>query len=107
MPAPVVPPSAPVFLAPVSAPPALVGEPDLGAAEIDESAGQRVRQDDRTAQEIEDAVRAIHAAQPHLSRRKIAATVLVSPTKVRSILGPAKVNGREPAMAGLHAPEED
>jgi hypothetical protein len=85
---------------PAEAPPALAGEPESapkepadetesGAPGDDETAAQRVRQDSRTAQEIEDAIRAIAAARPDLSRRRIAALAGASPTKVRAVLGPA------------------
>lgn len=97
-PAPTPVPTVPVFLPPVSAPPALDAAPDLGADETDEPAGQKVRQDARSAQEIEGAVRAMRAADPKVSQRKIAAAVLVSPSTVRRILAPPEINGREPSL---------
>lgn len=83
---PVAVPAAPVFLAPVSAPPAVIDEGAGGAPEPDEDAGQRVRQDTRAAQQIELAVRAMRASDPKLSQRKIAEAVMVPPSTVRRIL---------------------
>lgn len=97
--APTLPPAAPVFIEPPSAPEQPDAEPDLDADGGDDPAGQRVRQDTRTAQEIEAAVRAIKAAQPELSQRKIAAAVLVSPSTVGRILSDPKTNGRDPELA--------
>lgn len=79
-------PKAPVFLAPISAPPALPEEPTFGAPAADDAAGQKVRQDARSAQQIEAAVRAMRAADPKLSGRKIADLLLVPATNVRRIL---------------------
>jgi hypothetical protein len=94
-------PAAPVFLPPVSAPPADADEPEFGAAEPDDRAGLKVRQDGRATQEIETAVRAMRAADPGASQRKIAAAVLVSPSTVRRILAPPeKVNGNVPDLEG-------
>jgi len=93
-------PSAPVFLPPISAPPADGDERGFGADEPEDRAGQRVRQDTRTAQEIETAVRAMRAADPDVSQRKIAAAVLVSPSKVRRILAP-EINGKVPGLEGV------
>lgn len=70
---------------------------EAGAPGDDETAAQRVRRDDRTAQEIEDAIRAIAAGRPNLSRRRIAALASCSPTKVRAVLGPATTSdGAQP-----------
>jgi hypothetical protein len=77
---------APAFLAPASAPPAAVDEPVLGAPAAEDPAAQEVRQDDRTAQQIEVAVRAMRAAEPRMSQRQIAAAVITSPSNVRRIL---------------------
>jgi hypothetical protein len=80
------PPRAPVFLAPASAPPAGAYEPAPGAPAADEAAAQEVRQDKRTAQQIETAVRAMRAAEPRMSQRQIAAAVVTSPSNVGRIL---------------------
>lgn len=113
-------PVAPVFLAPVSAPPAPAEESGDGAPEPEEPAGQRVRQDARTAQQIELVVRAMRASDPKLSQRKIAEAAMVPLTTVRRILqripepfvepaGPvtAGVNGKTPALSGAGHNEED
>lgn len=100
-------PSAPVFLPPVSAPPAPVAVPEFGAAASDDSAGQKVRADTRSAQQVESVVRAMKTADPKLSQRKIAEAAMVPPTTVRRILQdftaaqavqPNKVNGRVPDL---------
>lgn len=105
----VVPPAtAPVFLEPASAPPAPVEVPPVGAPVDDDSAGLKVRQDTRSAQQIELAVRAMKQADPKLSQRKIAEVVMVPATTVRRILQaatevevaqPERVNGRVPEFA--------
>lgn len=112
-------PSAPVFLAPVSAPPASSDEAPGGAAESDDSAGQRVRQDVRTAQQIEAVVRAMRASDPKMSQRQIAEAVVVPETTVRRILrrspvvpdpAPAsmsKVNGHVPVLVGAGRSEQE
>lgn len=101
-PAQVLLPTTPVFLPPVSAPPADADEPEFGADEPDDRAGLKVRQDGRATQEIEAAVRAMRAADPSVSQRKIAAAVLVSPSTVRRILAPPEVNGKVPELEGAN-----
>lgn len=103
---------APAEPAAVSAPAAPAGdseptftEADLDAGDADDAAVQPLRQDLRTKQEIESAVRAIKAAQPDLSQRKIAAAVLVSPSTVGRILGAQKINGHASNL--VHTPEEN
>lgn len=59
------------------------------APEETTSAGQKVRQDPRTKQEIEIAVRAVRALDTSLSQRRIAAIAMTSPSTVGRILGPA------------------
>lgn len=93
-------PSAPVFLEPISAPPATDDGPEFGAEGPDDMAGQKVRQDARSAQEIEAAVRAMRAADPAMAQRKIAAAVLVPPSTVRRILALSKTNGNVPELEG-------
>lgn len=93
-------PTAPVWLEPISAPPAADDGPEFGAVEPDDAAGQKVRQDARSAQEIEAAVRAMRAADPAMAQRKIAAAVLVPPSTVRRILAPPKTNGNVPELEG-------
>lgn len=88
---------------PASAPPAADAEPVSGAPAADDSAGLKVRQDTRSAQQIEDAVRAMRAADPKLSQRKIAESVMVPPTTVRRILQDAKA--AEVAQLNGHLPE--
>jgi hypothetical protein len=98
-------PSAPVFLEPVSAPPAPVEEAEDGAPATDEQAAQKVRQDARTAQQIEAAVRAMRASDPKLSQRKIADAVMVPLTTVRRILQRTPepfVEPAEPVTAGVN-----
>jgi hypothetical protein len=80
-----------------AAPPPPVVEPDSqpvpvdpGPPWADELPAQRVRQDPRTAQEIEDAVRAIWQARPDLSQRRIAAVAGTSPTNAGRIIREAK-----------------
>lgn len=94
---------------PESAPDEPADDTDSGAPGDDETAAQRARQDSRTAQEIEDAVRAIAAARPDLSRNKIAKRANTSPTNVRRILGPATAaelaRSNEPESAPETAPE--
>jgi hypothetical protein len=101
------PDKAPVFLAPVSAPPAQPEAPVSGAPVGDEPTGQKVRQDVRTAQQIEDVVRAMRRADPRLSQRKIADQTLVPLTTVRRILQqdqtgevaqPEHLNGQLPEL---------
>jgi type IV secretory pathway VirB10-like protein len=72
-----------------AAPPQPPDTADDDAAATEPTAGQNVRQDTRTKQEIEAVVRAIKAANPDLSQRRIAAAALTSPSNVRRILGPA------------------
>jgi hypothetical protein len=80
------PAKAPVFLAPISAPPAIPEQPTSGAPVGDEPAGQKVRQDSRTAQQMEDVVWAIKRADSSLSLRRLADLTLVPLTTVRRIL---------------------
>lgn len=114
---PVAPPI-PEPAAPITAPAAAADEAAPDALAPDDLAGQEVRQDERTAQEIELAVRAMRAAAPALSQRRIAAAVVISPSKVRRILQrPAEpevahdeetpINSREPALAGTGTGTED
>lgn len=100
----------PVFLAPVSAPPAPPEAPVSGAPAGDDLAGQKVRQDTRSAQQIEAVVRAVKSADPSLSQRKVAEVAMVSPTTVRRILQavqedevaqPKPVNGRVPELTDV------
>jgi hypothetical protein len=63
---------------------------DSGAAVAAEPPAQRVRQGQRTAQDIEAAVRAIRAARPDLSQRRIAALAGTSPTNAGRILREAR-----------------
>lgn len=86
-------------------------QPPTGAesdAPDDETpAGQRVRQDGRTTQEVEAAVRAIKAADPSLSQRKIAALALTSPATVRRILGsPSDAPVSAPPATPEHVDDE-
>jgi hypothetical protein len=82
VPAPAVPGSP----EPISAPPAPPVEVDGGAAEADDLPAQKLRQDTRTAQQIESAVRAMRVASPKVSQRQIAEAVMVPETTVRRIL---------------------
>jgi len=50
------------------------------------SAAQEVRQDERTAQEVEGVIRAIKITMPSLSQRRIAVLAATSPTTVRRAL---------------------
>jgi hypothetical protein len=63
---------------------------EVGAPGGSETAAQRPRQDTRTAQEIESVVRALAAANPGLSRRRIARLAHTSATNARRILGPER-----------------
>jgi hypothetical protein len=74
---------------PESTPDTALDNAETGAPDDDETAAQRVRQDKRTAQQIEDAIRAIAAARPDLSRNQIAKLANCSATTVRRTLGPA------------------
>lgn len=92
--------------APAEAPETDPGAPESTAAAAEsgapgdgENPAQRVRKDARTAQEIEDAVRAIATARPDLSRRKIAALANTPATNVRRILGASTAQPEEPAGA--------
>lgn len=77
-----------------------------GTAGGDDSAAQRARADERSAQQKESAVRAMKAAEPDLSLRAISAATLVPVSTVRNILSspvePAeKVNGKVPNLEGV------
>jgi hypothetical protein len=82
---------------PQSAPDTTLDNAESSAPGDDENTAQRVREDKRTAQQVEDAIRAIAASRPDLSRRQIAALAGCSPTKVRATLGPATAaDGAQP-----------
>jgi len=74
-----LPPPPPASADPPATPPA-------DAAPAETSAGQGVRQDDRSKQDVEQVVRALREASPTMSQRKIAAAALTSPATVRRIL---------------------
>jgi hypothetical protein len=79
-------------------------KPRSGTAGGDDSAAQRQRADERSAQQKEAVVRAVKAADPEASLRSIAAATLVSPSTVRNILNapveqPEQVNGKVPDLA--------
>lgn len=105
-----VPPPAkgPVYSPPVTAPTAAAAPAMSGARVGDDSAGQDMRQETRSAQQIEAAVRAMRLADPKVPQRQIAAAVMTSPSNVRRILArvqetdvaqPERVNGRVPELA--------
>jgi Protein of unknown function (DUF2637) len=77
-----------------------------GTAGGDDSAGQRQRADDRSAQQKEAVVRAMKTFDPEASLRSISAATLVPPSTVRNILStaaeqpPDKVNGKVPDLGG-------
>ncbi|HEX8630790.1 MAG TPA: DUF2637 domain-containing protein [Catenuloplanes sp.] len=101
---------------PPAAPEPAPETPEDGSPEPDETAGEGVRQDDRSAQEIEVVVRAVKAANPGMGYRKIAAAAATSPNKVRRILGreltldlapsepDGQANGRVPELSGARRP---
>jgi hypothetical protein len=99
---PVKPPPMPVFLPPPAAPDEPAVDVPAGAPGPDEAAVQPVRQDLRSAQEVETVVRAIRLAEPRLSQRRIAAAAMTSPTTVRRILGPARDAGQKPAEQSIN-----
>jgi hypothetical protein len=101
-------PTAPVFLEPVTATPEPFVEPASVAAEPDESAGQRVRQDDRSSQEIDLLVRAIRDSNPRMPQRQIAVLAQVSETTVRRALKRTQpVEESQPERVNGHVPELD
>ncbi|WP_433793917.1 hypothetical protein [Actinoplanes sp. CA-252034] len=69
-------------------------QPPNGAPSDGETPAQKPRQDIRSAQDIETVVRALAAADPKLSRRRIARLAHTSPTNVRRILGPDQSAGQ-------------
>ncbi|MEU8821783.1 DUF2637 domain-containing protein [Actinoplanes sp. NPDC048796] len=62
----------------------------------DVPAGQRAREDSRTAQQVEAVVRAMRASFPDRSQREIAALACTSPSNVSRILAAKRNAGREP-----------
>jgi hypothetical protein len=81
-------------------------KPRSGTAGGDDSAAQRQRADERSAQQKETLVRAMKAADPDASLRAISAATLVPVSTVRNILStpveqpPEKVNGKVPELEG-------
>jgi len=81
-------------------------KPRSGTGGGDDSAAQRQRADERSAQQKEAAVRAMKTADPDASLRAIAAATLVPMSTVRNILStpveqpPEKVNGKVPDPEG-------
>jgi hypothetical protein len=101
---------APVAALPVepqSAPDTALDNAESSAPGDDETAAQRVRRDERTAQQIEEAIRAIAAGRPELSRRQISVIANCSATKVRAVLGPATAPESAQPDGAASAPEPD
>jgi hypothetical protein len=77
-----------------------------GTAGSDDSAAQRQRADERSAQQKEAVVRAVKTADPDASLRWISAATLVPVSTVRNILStaaeqpPEQVNGKVPDLEG-------
>jgi hypothetical protein len=77
-----------------------------GTAGGDDSAAQRQRADERSAQQKEAVVRAVKTADPEASLRWISAATLVPVSTVRNILSaaaeqpPEQVNGKVPDLEG-------
>lgn len=90
----------------IAAPEQPPAAPDLGSPVTDEPAGQPVRHDPRTKQEIDDAVRAIWEARPDLSQRRIAAIAGTSPTNAGRIIREAKAARMEQPAPADGAPAE-
>ena len=81
-------------------------KPRSGTPGGEDSAAQRARADERTAQQKEVVVRAVKAAEPESSLRAIAAATLVPVSTVRNILNtaaerPEKVNGKVLDLEGV------
>jgi hypothetical protein len=80
-----------------------------GTAGGDDSAAQRQRADERSAQQKEVVVRAVKTADPDASLRWISAATLVPVSTVRNILSaaaeqpPEKVNGKMADLEGVGA----
>jgi hypothetical protein len=84
-------------------------KPRSGTAGGDDSAAQRQRADERSAQQKEAVVRAVKTADPDASLRWISAATLVPVSTVRNILSaaaeqpPEQVNGKVPELEDVSA----
>jgi hypothetical protein len=82
-------------------------KPRSGTAGGDDSAAQRQRADERSAQQKEAVVRAVKTTDPGASLRWISAATLVPVSTVRNILStaaeqpPPEVNGKVPDLEGV------
>ena len=90
---------------PTTVPLAESGPTGEDAPEKTITAGQKVRQDVRETHEIYAVVRALNAANPTLSRRRLAALALTSEKVVRNALGPANAAPVSGPPADTDAPE--
>ncbi|MCY1141399.1 DUF2637 domain-containing protein [Actinoplanes sp. Pm04-4] len=93
-------------IAPWIEPYRVAAQVESGSPQADEPAAQPARQDPRTAQEIETAVRAIWQANPGLSQRKIAAAAGTSPTNAGRIIREAKAAAAAQATRPNSEPED-